>query len=189
MRLGLLAVSDHPAEYAARPGTPGIAHADLTRALPAWLAAELKRLRSECELVVAFPHWGPNMNPEPGRWQVKAAARMLDAGATLVAGHSAHVFHGVAPRVLYDLGDFIDDYAVDRRLRNDLGLLFLVDLAGDRLEAIPLRLEFAHTRLATDDEAAWIRRRFTQACAAFGTEVAEENGRLVCRWRSRTLSP
>jgi len=33
----------------------------------------------------------------------------------------AHVFQGVAGRVLYDLGDFIDDYAVDRRLRNDLG--------------------------------------------------------------------
>ena len=51
---------------------------------------------------------------------------------------SAHVFHGVAARVLYDLGDFLDDYRVDRKLRNDLGLLFLVDLVGDGLEAINL---------------------------------------------------
>ena len=48
---------------------------------------------------------------------------MRAAGATLVAGHSAHVFHGVADRVIYDLGDFIDDYATDPALRNDLGLL------------------------------------------------------------------
>jgi poly-gamma-glutamate synthesis protein (capsule biosynthesis protein) len=58
-----------------------------------------------------------------------------------------------------------------------------VDLTGDRLEAIPLKLEFAHTRLATKDETARITRRFTAACAALGTEVAEENGRIVARWR------
>jgi poly-gamma-glutamate synthesis protein (capsule biosynthesis protein) len=123
------------------------------------------------------------MTAEPPRYIRRAAHALLEAGATIVAGHSAHVFHGVSPRVLYDLGDFVDDYAVDEKLRNDLGLLFLVDLAGNGLEAIPLKLEFAHTRLAKGDEAGWITRRFTAACAAFGTEVAEEDGRLVARWR------
>jgi len=85
--------------------------------------------------------------------------------------------------VLYELGDFLDDYRVDRELRNDLGLLFLVDLAISRLEAIPLKLEFAHTRFADGEDAAWIRRRFADACAAFGTTVTEEDGRLVCSWR------
>jgi hypothetical protein len=98
-------------------------------------------------------------------------------------GHSAHVFHGIALRVLYDLGDFLDDYRVDRRLRNDLGVLFLIDLANSRLEAIPLKLEFAHTRFADGEDAAWIRRRFGDACAAFGTAVTEEDGPLVCAWR------
>jgi poly-gamma-glutamate synthesis protein (capsule biosynthesis protein) len=86
--------------------------------------------------------------------------------------------------VLYDLGDFIDDYRVDPKLRNDLGLLFLVDLDGDRLEAVPLKLEFAHTRLARGDDYAWIKRHFTAACAAFGTDVSEEDGRLIARWRA-----
>jgi hypothetical protein len=85
--------------------------------------------------------------------------------------------------VSFDLGDFLDDYRSDRKLRNDLGLLFLVDLAGTRLEAIPLKLEFADTRRAEGGDAAWIRRRFTDACAAFGTEVGEEDGRLVTTWR------
>jgi hypothetical protein len=67
------------------------------------------------------------------------------AEATLVADHSAHVFHGIALRVLSDLGDFLDDYRVDRQSRNDLGVLFLVHLPNSRLEAIPLKLEFAHT--------------------------------------------
>jgi poly-gamma-glutamate capsule biosynthesis protein CapA/YwtB (metallophosphatase superfamily) len=177
-RLGVVAFSDHPAEYAATAARPGIAYADLRNGVPGWVTTF-----PEADAVLVTPHWGPNMTAAPPGDVRRAADELLQAGATIVAGHSAHVFHGVAPRMLYDLGDFIDDYAVDRRRRNDLGLLFLVDLTGDRLEAIPLKLEFAHTRLATNDDAEWIRRRFTQACVAFGTEVAGENGRLVCRWR------
>jgi poly-gamma-glutamate synthesis protein (capsule biosynthesis protein) len=177
-RLAVVAFADHPAEYAAAADRPGIAYADLRRGVPDWATTF-----PDADAVLVTPHWGPNMTAEPPRYVRRAAHALLEAGATIVAGHSAHVFHGVSPRVLYDLGDFIDDYAVDQKLRNDLGLLFLVDLAGDRLEAIPLKLEFAHTRLATGDDAAWITRRFTAACAAFGIKVTEEDGRLVARWR------
>ena len=80
------------------------------------------------------------MTSAPVRHVRRAADALVDAGATLVAGHSAHVPHGVAGSVLYDLGDFLDDYRVDPRLRNDLGLLFLVTLDARgpvRLEALP----------------------------------------------------
>ncbi len=177
-RLAVVACSDHPAEYAAAADRPGIAYASPQRELPDWLASF-----PSADAVLVTPHWGPNMTSEPPGSVRRTAEQLLEAGATLVAGHSAHVFHGVTPRVLYDLGDFLDDYRVDPKLRNDLGLLFLVDLAGERLEAIPLKLEFTHTRLATGDDEAWIRRRFTDACAALGTAVAAENGRLVARWR------
>jgi hypothetical protein len=93
--------------------------------------------------------------------------------------------HGVAGPVLYDLGDFLDDYRVDPRLRNDLGLLFLVTLdAGGpvRLEALPLKLEFCHTRLAAGDDAAWMRRRFRTACTTLGTTVENTADRLVVSW-------
>jgi hypothetical protein len=56
------------------------------------------------------------------------------------------VFHGVQGRVLFDLGGFIDDYAVDPVLRNDLGLLWLVTLDEGgplALEAVPLSLDSA----------------------------------------------
>jgi poly-gamma-glutamate capsule biosynthesis protein CapA/YwtB (metallophosphatase superfamily) len=177
-RLAVVACSDHPAEYAAGDDRPGIAYANLREGLPEWL-----RELPDADAVLVTPHWGPNMTAAPIPHVRSAANAFLQAGATLIAGHSAHVFHGVAPRILYDLGDFVDDYRVDRILRNDLGLLFLVDLSGDRLEAIPLKLEFTHTRLATGGDAARIGRRFVQACAELGTEVAEEDGRLVLSWR------
>ncbi len=181
-RLAVVALTDHPVGDAADQNTPGVAYADLPRdPLPGWVAQRIAE--TEADAVLVTPHWGPNMKAAPVS-HVRATARALvETGATIVAGHSAHVFHGVAPRVLYDLGDFVDDYRVDRKLRNDLGLLFVVDLAGDRLEAIPLKLEFTRTRVAIGDEAAWIRRRFRSACAPFGVEVGEERGRLVLRWR------
>ncbi len=89
--------------------------------------------------------------------RVRAAGRALvAAGASLVAGHSAHVFQGMEERMLWDLGDFIDGYAVDPLLRNDLGLLWLVTLEPEgptRVEAVPLRLEYCHTRLAVGPDA------------------------------------
>jgi hypothetical protein len=178
-------VSDHPAEYAARQDRAGIAFAELTGGqLPDWLAASPREL--DADAAVVTPHWGPNMTARPTAHVRAAGAALVEAGATLVAGHSAHVFHGVGGAVLYDLGDFVDDYAVHGTLRNDLGLLFLATLderGPVRLEAVPLRLEFCHTRLATGEDAAWIIRRFERACAELGTDVAQDDGRLVVAWR------
>jgi poly-gamma-glutamate capsule biosynthesis protein CapA/YwtB (metallophosphatase superfamily) len=184
-RLAVIGVSDHPAAFAATARRPGIAFADLSAGtIPPWLAAAVAGVPADA--VPVTPHWGPNMAVEPSAGIRRAAASLLRAGATLVAGHSAHVFHGVSPGVLHDLGDFLDDYAVDPRLRNDLGLFFLVQLEAEgpvRLEAIPIRLEFCRTVLAHGRDRAWIERRFRAACAALGTDVGIERGRLVVSWR------
>jgi poly-gamma-glutamate capsule biosynthesis protein CapA/YwtB (metallophosphatase superfamily) len=176
-RLGLVAVSDHPREFAADPDSPGIAYANLRRGVPNWLADELARLDRECDHVVAFPHWGPNMTTQPAGWQRRAAEQLQEAGGDLVAGHSAHVFHGAGwgrrGPLVFDLGDALDDYAVDRRLRNDLGLIALWR-PGDpeaELELVGLVLDFCHTRLAVGEEAEWIAGRLARACAALETAV------------------
>jgi poly-gamma-glutamate capsule biosynthesis protein CapA/YwtB (metallophosphatase superfamily) len=179
LRAGIVGVTDHPAAYAAGPDCPGVAYADLRRRVPGWLVEVVSGLGTD--IVVVTPHWGPNMVGAPVRHVRRAAAALRSAGATLVAGHSAHVFHGVGDGVLYDLGDFVDDYATHADLRNDLGLLWFVDFDGPtprQLEAVPLALDYCHTRLADRGEAAWIVRRFRAACAAFGSEVVERDGHL-----------
>jgi poly-gamma-glutamate capsule biosynthesis protein CapA/YwtB (metallophosphatase superfamily) len=186
LRVAVVGDTDHPADFAAGPDRPGVAFADLDRQVPGWLAELVREAGAQADVTLVTPHWGPNMTPAPVGHVRRAAAALVDAGATLIAGHSAHVPHGVAGRVLYDLGDFLDDYRVDPRLRNDLGLLFLVtlDAAGPlRLEAFPLKLDFCHTRLADGEDAAWIRRRFRAACAELGTAVQDEADRLVISWR------
>jgi poly-gamma-glutamate capsule biosynthesis protein CapA/YwtB (metallophosphatase superfamily) len=183
-RIAVVGVTDHPADYAAGPAKPGVAYADLRSGVPAWLERAVEGIDADAVLVT--PHWGPNMAASPLPYVRAAAAALLGAGATLVAGHSAHVFQGVEGRVLYDLGDFLDDYRVDPELRNDLGILVLVTLderGPRRLEALPLALRYSRTELARGDGADWVRRRFRAACAAFGTEVEEQDGRLVVALR------
>ncbi|MGH3320809.1 MAG: CapA family protein [Streptosporangiaceae bacterium] len=185
VRVGVVGVTDHPRAYAAGRSRPGVAYADVASGVPRWLRDLVGGLSEEVDVVLVTPHWGPNMIAEPLPYVRSAARALTDAGADVVAGHSAHVFHGVAGRVVYDLGDFIDDYAVHPLLRNDLGLLFLVtvDRQGPvRLEAVPIALDFCHTRLAEGDERAWIQDRFVTACAAFGTHVDARDGRLVVNW-------
>jgi poly-gamma-glutamate capsule biosynthesis protein CapA/YwtB (metallophosphatase superfamily) len=176
-RVGIVAVSDHPEEFAAALGAPGIASADLRRGIPAWLEAELARVRAECDLLVAFPHWGFNMTSEPAAWQRVAGRALQDAGADLVAGHSAHVSHGVGwtarGPLAFDLGDALDDYRVDAEQRNDLGVMALWRPrdADRELELVGLALDFCHTRLAEGAEAEWIAARLERACAELGTAV------------------
>lgn len=186
LTLTVVSCTDHPAEYAASDQRPGVAFAELEAGLPQWLRERVRAAAAGGPVLVS-PHWGPNMTRQPKSYIRRAADGFVEAGASLVAGHSAHVFHGVAGPVLFDLGDFVDDYATDSLVRNDLGLLWLVslDAAGPRrLEAVPLHLDFCRTDVARGEDARWIRDRFRQACAMFDTDVTEEDGRLVVPLRA-----
>jgi poly-gamma-glutamate capsule biosynthesis protein CapA/YwtB (metallophosphatase superfamily) len=186
VRLAVFGFTDHPSDFAAGVERSGVAFADLRAGVPGWLEEAIRAAKSTADLVLLTPHWGPNMTSEQVFHVREAATKLVQAGASLVAGHSAHVVHGVGGKVLYDLGDFIDDYRVDPIMRNDLGLLFLVELDTSgpiRAEAVPLRLEYCRTGLAVGEDAAWIRRRFHDASAALGTEVVDQGARLLVRWR------
>jgi len=175
VRVGVIAVADHPAEYAAAPGRSGVAYAPMDDGEPAWLLELVDAARARCGLVIAFPHWGPNMVTRPSRRQERIAASLHGAGADLVAGHSAHVFHGVGwdrGPTLFDLGDVLDDYRVDPALRNDLGVFAIWrPHASPELELVGLRLEHCCTRLASGVDSDWIASRLGRACRELGTSV------------------
>jgi len=183
LRVRLVAFSDHPAAYAAGRREPGVAYADLRGGVPEWVC-DAAPPGVGTDAVLVTPHWGPNMVAQPEQRVCLAAETLVAAGATLVAGHSAHVFQGAAARVLFDLGDFLDDYAVDPQLRNDLGLLWLVDIdAGGprRIRAVPLALDYCFTRTASAHDADWITARMRQLCAPFGTTVEPRDGLIELR--------
>ena len=117
-RLAVVAAADHPADFAATGESPGVAFADLrSGAVPEWLLATVAAARAQADAVLFSPHWGPNLTAKPPA-HVRAAAAAIAPHVTLVAGHSAHVFHGVGGNVIYDLGDFVNDYESVRPARS-----------------------------------------------------------------------
>jgi poly-gamma-glutamate synthesis protein (capsule biosynthesis protein) len=180
----LVAFCDHPAAFAAGPDRAGVAFVDLRSGLPSWVHEAAGPDPEGRETVVVTPHWGPNMVLEPLPKVRRAADELVATGSALIAGHSAHVFQGVANGILFDLGDFIDDYAVDDQLRNDLGLLWFVELESGiprGIKALPLGLDYCYTRVASPAESEWILRRLMTLCAPFGTEVGFSDGMIDVR--------
>lgn len=181
-RVRVVAVSDHPRSYAATPGGPGIAFADLAGAGPPRWLLDACAPGEDADVTIVLAHWGPNMQISPVPHVRRAAAALEAAGATLIAGHSAHVPQGPSGRTLFDLGDFIDDYAVDPALRNDLGVLWIVTLDRDgprRVEGVPLRLTLAHTSRAGPEDTRLLHSLLQPRCAAVGSSVRLDGDRFV----------
>lgn len=113
----------------------------------------------------------------------KFARALLDSGADLVFGHSAHVFRGVdtygGHPIVYGAGDFIDDYAVDEIERNDHSFIFIIQTEGraiDRLELYPTVIRDYQARLAHGVEAEAIGDRMARLCDRLG-------------WSARWMAP
>ena len=84
--------------------------------------------------------------------------------------------------ILYDTGDFIDDYVVDPKMRNDWSFLFQVSVEGGRLERLdltPVKLSYARVDLATGGERETILDRMERLSAEMGTFFARPEGTLV----------
>ncbi len=182
LKIGLLSVTDNEPGFAAAENSPGTFYGRLgeDEAIAAQLESLAAGLRRDgADLVVLAAHWGPNVVTEPPPHFQAFARRLVDGGAVdLFWGHSAHVFQGVEPRrgglILYDTGDFLDDYAVDPWLRNDWSFIFQVDLAERRiarLTLIPVVLTLAQVNLAEGAVAAEICARMQAAAARLGTRL------------------
>lgn len=191
VEIALLAFTDNTPEYAAGPDSPGVAHVQfdldddesrrtLARALDA--AHE-----TDPDLIVASLHWGPNMVTEPspafrdvGRW-------LIEQGVGIVHGHSAHVVHGVEVRegrpILYDTGDFVDDYAVDETLRNDRGFLFELSVERDgtpaELRLLPTEIRERAVHEASNGVADWSHERMREQSEPFGTRFERRDNELI----------
>jgi poly-gamma-glutamate capsule biosynthesis protein CapA/YwtB (metallophosphatase superfamily) len=189
LRLVFVSATDNTPEFAADETSPGTAYLDFSKEVEAreTMAESLARARElDPDLLVVSLHWGPNMVEEPpeqfqefGRW-------LAERGVDLVHGHSAHNFQGVEIHdetpILYDCGDFVDDYAVDSDLRNDRGFLFEVVVEDEKINSlrlVPTEIEDCAVHEAGPEAAAWSRSRMCELSAEFGTVFEEKEGELV----------
>ncbi|MFC3476555.1 CapA family protein [Halobacterium litoreum] len=188
--VAFVSLTDNTPEYAATDSASGTAHVEIDVENPETRATVEEALAradaTDPDLVVASLHWGPNMVVSPPARFRAFAKWFVDSGVDVVHGHSAHVFQGVevydgAP-ILYDTGDFVDDYAVDATLRNDRGFCFEVVVKGGApatLRLHPTEIEDCAVREATDEAAVWSRERMRERSEPFGTSFDRDGDALV----------
>jgi poly-gamma-glutamate synthesis protein (capsule biosynthesis protein) len=187
--VGMAAFCDHQPDFAAAHDHPGIAWLDLhdeTAAADAFARALAPLHTAGVRWPVLSLHWGPNMVMTPGPHLRRLAHAAIDAGWKIVYGHSAHVFHGIELYrgwpILYAAGDLVDDYAVDKNLRNDHQLLFEVQLGEDVLRRIVLHPVFIrHGRVLPADhtQRTWTYARMQALCRDLGTTARLDGDLLV----------
>jgi poly-gamma-glutamate synthesis protein (capsule biosynthesis protein) len=191
-RVGVLAFADYPVAWAAEPSRAGINYTKVSTHPKHFHRIEdgIQNARHLCDIVIFSIHWGPNMQSRPSADFVEFARAVVDAGADVFWGHSAHVVQGVeiwnGKPILYDSGDFVDDYAIDSCLRNDLSALFLVRVSMpfvDRIELIPVKIDDMQVNVAHADELRWFTDRFVKLCSGMGTRVDADEGRLIIHVR------
>lgn len=149
--IALLGYNFRPEQYraAARMDVPG----SLDR-----ICADIEDARAAADLIVVSVHWGEEFVVRPSGEQVRAARRMVDAGAHAVLGHHPHIPQGVERyrgRVIaYSLGDFVFDLW-PRRLRDSMILrLHCDDPADIGHEIVPLRINDAWQPAPLEGRAA-----------------------------------
>lgn len=191
LRVGVFSFTDNTPEYAADEDSPGVAYADIDpddESVIGVFRHAIESLKgSDPDLIVASLHWGPNMVEHPPDTFQRFAHWLVEQGVDLLHGHSAHIFQGIEVYddsvILYDTGDFVDDYAVDDELRNDRGFLFNVKVdkqAGIReLRLFPIQIYDYAVHEADHQSAEWSRRRMRELSQPFDTEFTKDDDSLV----------
>ena len=72
---------------------------------------DLKKFKSDSDLLVVSFHWGGELLTTPKEYQIELAHQVIDAGADLILGHHPHVIQGIeiykGKVIAYSLGNFI----------------------------------------------------------------------------------
>jgi len=183
VRIGVIGMTDNEPPFAAgeqRGGTLYTNFQQLPEAL-AQLDALLDSARTQgAALIVLSLHWGPNMVARPPEAFQTFAREAVDRGVHLIHGHSAHLFQGIEVYndgvILYDTGDFLDDYAVHADLRNDWSFVFLAEIDSTRvtrMRLIPVKLTYAQVNHARGEEFDAIRKTMADRCHGFDIPLRE----------------
>lgn len=183
-KIALLGYTDNEPGWIAtenRPGTNFIT-------IGTDIASDIAAAKKAADIVIVSLHWGPNMVERPPETFIRFAHHLIDQGVDVIHGHSAHIFQGVEVYknryILYDCGDFVDDYYVDPFLRNDRSFFFELELTGSKpikLTMRPVLIQDCQVNLANDQDQQETLDRMKALSLSLGTYLVEDIGTLIAR--------
>lgn len=203
IRIGLISLTDNEPEWEAKYDLPGINYIPTTLDPDTYyyrLQNYIENTKKQSDLVIVSSHVGPHFRETPSTKYVNFAHKIIDFGADIYWGHSNHMPQGIElykhndnnKIILYDCGDFIDDYAIDSNYRNDLSFIFLLHFLMDKnyklsnnnsnngnillknsmIELIPTKISnfMVNTIPVDDNDADLIIKRMAKRCSSLGTK-------------------
>ena len=189
LTVGFISITNTVPPFAAKVGRPGTNYWKIRNSQTNIdrLTRLITDLRGRgADLIVLSVHWGPNYRWWPPCNYQAFARKAIDLGVDIVHGHSAHLlqaveFHGNGV-ILYDTGDYLDDFVVMYGLRSDYSGLFLVDIepgARPKVTIIPAKLTIAQVNRARGRHADAIRGYMLRRCSGFNVDIRKDHGDLI----------
>lgn len=192
IKIGIIGATDNEPSWIATKQKPGTNYFHVEQLDQ--LLADIRQLKEQVDIAIISLHWGPNMRQRPTQSYINAAHAMIDAGADIIHGHSAHIFQGIEvykdKLILYDTGDLIDDYRVDPVLRNDWSFLFFVTVNKNEIEKValvPIKIDMMQVNTAQEPDKSKILARMQKLSKELET-VIDNNGIVVLKERKNNDS-
>lgn len=184
IKVGILGCTDNEPSWLATSIKPGVKFLEVGEIDS--IKKNILELRSKVDLLILSIHWGPNMRERPDPESIRFAHDLVDMGVDIIHGHSAHIFQRVEEYhgriILYDTGDFVDDYYVDPYLRNDRSFFFIAEAGKDgivSLRLIPALIKNFQVNLAAGDDAQEALKRMQLLSKESNTKLEKVKGELV----------
>jgi poly-gamma-glutamate capsule biosynthesis protein CapA/YwtB (metallophosphatase superfamily) len=150
---------------------------------PGWdptpTVAAVKEAKAQADVVVAYIHWGEELQDQPRSADQELAQQLLDAGAALVVGHHPHLLQGIQWKgnglVAYSLGNFIFTSG-SNPVTSDTGILEVVVRREGVKSAkfTPLVIKEGQPRPADAGARKRIFERLNRLSRPWQTSVAED---------------
>ncbi len=190
IKIGIIGCTDNEPSWIATARRPGTRYIEIAPSGLREIENEVKDLRGKVDLVILTIHWGPNMRESPSGIFEDFARGAIDAGVDIFHGHSAHIFQGVeiykSKVILYDTGDFIDDYMVDPSLRNDRSFFFIVEAVKGKilsLRLFPVLIRNCQVNISKGKDRLETMERMEALSKKYGTSFSRDEAGLFTEVR------
>jgi len=189
LTMEIISLTDNEPEWEAKDAAPGTFYIDydsggLRPQYRAYVQQAMQDARRASDILVISAHVGPNWGA-PSQAIRALAHELIDMGADCYWGHSNHTPQGMeiycGKPILYATGDFIDDYAVAPRERNDLSFLFVLDWNSPdwELTMVPTKISDFQVNRVSGEEAAFVMDRMENLSQAFNTSMRRDGQTLT----------
>lgn len=151
-----------------------------------YILEDIRNAEGKCDLLFISLHWSDEYTHIPKKEQKEMAYKLIDAGADGILGHHAHNLQGVEiynqKPIIYNMGNFIFDQNDDMNKDSAIFNMTYTDGKFEKLEIIPCRINRKReTIIAKEEKYQKIVEHLKKFSEVLGTELVEENGKLIIK--------